>query len=127
MAKNRHDARKKRARRVRYKVSSVRGSRYRLSVFRSARHIYAQVIDDDQGKTILSSSTLDKDVKANLTDLEKRSSGGNRAAATLVGQKIAEKALAADIKQVIFDRGGYLFHGRTRELAEAARAGGLEF
>jgi large subunit ribosomal protein L18 len=91
--------------------------RPRLCVFRSARHIYAQVIDDLDGKTIVSASTLDTD----------GAKGANKGAAEAIGKEIAKRALAKNIKSVVFDRNGYLYHGRVKALADAARAGGLEF
>src|SRR6266404_5539791 len=103
-------------RRIRRKV---RGSteRPRLAVYRSLNHIYAQVIDDEKSQTLASASTTEKDLRG--------SSGGNVAAAKRVGQAIAERALSAGIDQVVFDRGGYLYHGRVRALTDAARAAGL--
>src|SRR5258708_7673124 len=97
----------------------VRGSteRPRLAVYRSLNHIYAQVIDDEKSRTLASASTTEKDLRG--------SSGGNVAAAKRVGQAIAERALSAGIDQVVFDRGGYLYHGRVRALTDAARAAGL--
>jgi large subunit ribosomal protein L18 len=98
----------------------LRGSteRPRLAVFRSLAHIYAQIIDDSQGKTIVSASTADK---AN------RTSGGNLAAAKAIGKVVAERAKEQGITKVVFDRGGYQYHGRVKALADAARAAGLEF
>ena len=93
--------------------------RPRLTVFRSSRHVYAQVIDDLLGVTLVSASTMEKDGKAD--------NGGNRSAATEVGKRLAERASAAGISQVVFDRNGYLYHGRVKALAEAAREGGLRF
>jgi large subunit ribosomal protein L18 len=90
-------------------------------VFRSGRHIYAQVIDDSQGKTLAAASSLDKDVKTKLK------SGSDTAAAAEVGKLVAERAAAAGVKAVVFDRGGYLFHGRVKALADAAREAGLQF
>ena len=97
----------------------VRGSteRPRLAVYRSLNHIYAQIIDDYQGQTIVSASTTEKDLRG--------SSGGNVEAARRVGQAIAERALAKGIEEVVFDRGGYLYHGRIKALTDAARAAGL--
>lgn len=119
MARDRQEARKIRAARVRYKLRQVSAGRLRLSIFRSSKHTYAQVIDDSSGKTLVSASTLEmKDEIKN---------GGNIEAATAVGKRIAEKALAANIQQVVFDRGGYIYHGRTKALADAAREGGLDF
>ena len=101
----------------------IRGSsdRPRLNVFRSSNHIYAQVIDDDQGRTLAFASTVDKEFRQNNPN------GGNLAAAEVVGSQIAKRATDLGIKKVVYDRGGYLFHGRVKMLAEAARAGGLEF
>ncbi len=95
--------------------------RLRLSVFRSSRHIYAQVIDDTQGITLAAASTLDADVKGTLK------TGADREAAAAVGRLIAERAKAKGIEAVVFDRGGYLYHGRVKALADAAREGGLQF
>ena len=108
---------KKRQTRTRVRIGS-NGSRPRLSVFRSGKHIYAQVIDDTQAITVASASTAEKESGAN---------GYNVDAAAGVGKKIAERALAKGVKQVMFDRGGYIYHGRVKALAEAAREGGLEF
>ena len=106
--------------RVRKKIRGS-GDRPRLNVFRSASHIYAQVIDDDQGRTLASASTVDKEIR------EQNRNGGNLAAARVVGSRIAERASRLGIKRVVYDRGGYLFHGRVKALADAARKGGLEF
>jgi large subunit ribosomal protein L18 len=97
----------------------VKGStdRPRLAIYRSLNHIYAQVIDDKQGQTLVSASTTEKDLRGN--------SGGNLDAARRVGQAIAERAIAKGIEQVVFDRGGYLYHGRIKALTDAARAAGL--
>lgn len=95
--------------------------RPRLNVYRSLNHIYAQVIDDTVGKTLVSASTLDKDIK------DKLSSTGNKEAARVVGKVVAERALKKGIETVVFDRGGYIYHGRVKELAEGAREGGLKF
>jgi large subunit ribosomal protein L18 len=109
----------RRRRRVRTALHGVSSGKPRLSVHRSGRHIYAQVIDDAAGKTVASASTLDKDLKgkANAT----------RDGAAAVGKAIAERAKKAGISAVVFDRGGFLFHGRVKALADAAREGGLEF
>ncbi len=107
----------KRHLRVRAKVSGT-PEVPRLNVFRSEKNIYAQVIDDVNGVTLASASSLDKSIEGN---------GGNKAAAEAVGKLVAERALAKGIKTVVFDRGGYLFHGRVAELAKGAREGGLEF
>ncbi len=105
------------------KKKKVQGTpeRPRVSVFRSARHIYAQIIDDSRGHTLVSASTLEAEVQAALEGKDKSGQ------AAVVGEVLARRALAAGIKQVVFDRGGYLYHGRVKSLAEAARAGGLEF
>ena len=107
--------------RVRYRISRVGKGRPRLSVFRSSRHIYAQIIDDAQSRTLAAASSLEKDLRAGLK------TGADRAAAAAVGKLIAERAKAAGITAVVFDRGGYLFHGRVKALADAAREGGLTF
>jgi large subunit ribosomal protein L18 len=106
--------------RVRKKISGT-STRPRLNVFRSLNHIYAQVIDDKVGSTIVSASTLDGSLKGKVKN------GGNKEAAKTVGQLIAKRALAAGIQEVVFDRGGYLYHGRVKELAEGAREEGLKF
>lgn len=111
---------RRRKRRVRKKVSGT-SERPRLTVFRSHKHIYAQVIDDAAGRTIASASSMDGSLRQRL------SHGGNREAATAVGETVAAVAAEAGVKQVVFDRNGYPYHGRVRELAEAARKGGLEF
>ena len=113
----------RRQRRKRHIRRSVIGSagRPRLTVFRSHKNIAAQIIDDSVGKTLVSASTRDKSLRDNV------SYGGNRGAASVVGSALAERAVEAGIKQVVFDRNGYAFHGRVKELAEAARKGGLEF
>ncbi|HEY3298345.1 MAG TPA: 50S ribosomal protein L18 [Armatimonadota bacterium] len=102
---------------------NVAGSieRPRLNIYRSLNNIYAQVIDDDQGKTLVSASTLDKEIKGGAK------SGGNKEAAKAVGSLLAKRAQEAGVKQVVFDRGGYQYHGRVQAVAEAAREGGLEF
>jgi large subunit ribosomal protein L18 len=107
--------------RVRYRISRVGGARPRLSVFRSSRHIYAQVIDDAAGRTLCAASSLEKTLRESLK------AGGDKAAAAAVGKLIAERAKAAGVTAVVFDRGGYLFHGRIKALADAAREGGLNF
>ena len=109
----------RRRRRVRTALRSRASGKPRLSVHRSGKHIYAQVIDDGAGKTLASASTLDKDLKgkANAT----------RDGAAAVGKAIAERAKKAGVSSVVFDRGGFLFHGRVKALADAAREGGLEF
>jgi large subunit ribosomal protein L18 len=95
--------------------------RARLSVFRSSKHIYAQIIDDTKGATVAAASSVDKDLKARLK------TGANIDAAKEVGKLVAERAVKAGVKEVVFDRGGYLFHGRVKALAEGAREGGLSF
>ena len=109
----------KRRQRVRTALKANGGGRPRLSIHRSGRHIYAQIIDDAAGKTVASASTLDKDIKAKT--------GATVDAAVAVGKAVAERAKKAGIGQVVFDRGGFLFHGRVKALADAAREGGLEF
>ena len=113
---------KRRKARVRAKIKSVSSPlRHRLSVFRSNSHIYAQVIDDREGKTLVAASTLDKDLRSRVKNC------GNKEASAEVGKLIAARALSQGINSVVFDRGGYLFHGRVLELANAAREAGLEF
>jgi large subunit ribosomal protein L18 len=107
--------------RVRRSLKSAAGGRPRLSVFRSSKQIYAQVIDDDRGHTLAAASSLEKDARGKLK------TGANKEAAAEVGRMIAERAVEAGVKQVIFDRGSYLYHGRVKALADAAREGGLEF
>jgi large subunit ribosomal protein L18 len=106
--------------RVRIKVSGT-PERPRLCVYRSLGHIYAQVIDDRSGKTLVSASSVDSETKKNL----KR--GGNIAAAKVIGKAVAERAKAAGVSKVVFDRGGYKYHGRVKALADAAREAGLQF
>lgn len=109
----------KRRQRVRTALRAKGSIRPRLSVHRSGRHIYAQVIDDAAGRTLASASTLDKDVRG--------TAGATSAAAAEVGKRVAERASAAGVTKVVFDRGGFLFHGRVKALADAAREAGLEF
>jgi large subunit ribosomal protein L18 len=116
----RNKARQRRHLRVRKKISGT-AERPRLSVFRSAKHIYAQLIDDDRGVTLVSASTLDKELAGQIKN------GGNVEAARKVGELLAKRAVAKGVVKVVFDRGGYLYHGRIRALAEAAREAGLEF
>ncbi len=111
----------RRAARVRRHLKAVANGRPRLSIYRSSKQIYAQVIDDAQGITVCAASTLEKDVRGALK------TGADMKAAETVGKLVAERAVKAGIKQVVFDRGGYLFHGRVKALADAARTGGLEF
>jgi large subunit ribosomal protein L18 len=115
------DALDRRKARVRRALRAAANGRPRLSVFRSSKQIYVQVIDDAQGKTLASASSLDKDVRSDLK------TGADVAAAQVVGKLVAERAKAAGVTQVIFDRSGYLYHGRVKALADAAREGGLEF
>jgi large subunit ribosomal protein L18 len=112
--------RKKRHLRVRKNVSGV-AERPRLNVFRSLNHIYAQIINDKTGTTLVSASTMDKEIASGLEY------GGNIEAAKLVGAAVAKRALAQGITKVVFDRGGYIYHGRVAALAQAAREAGLEF
>lgn len=115
-----HKARERRRRRVRMKLSGT-SERPRLSVFRSLDNIYAQVIDDVQGRTLASASSLDKDLRSEMSDKTKKEQ------AELVGKTVAERAKAAGIETVVFDRGGFLYHGRVKALADGARDGGLKF
>ncbi|TVR99273.1 MAG: 50S ribosomal protein L18 [Rhodospirillales bacterium] len=118
---SKHELFSRRARRTRYRLRERGQGRPRLSVFRSSKHIYAQVIDDVAGRTLVAASTLDRQLQGKLDK------GSDRDAAKSVGRLVAERALAAGIADVVFDRGGYRFHGRVRALAEAAREGGLKF
>ena len=116
--KGAEDRRKARIRRA---IRRAANGRPRLSVFRSSKQIYAQVIDDAAGRTLASASTMEKDLRGSLK------TGADMTAATEVGKLVAERASAAGVTAVVFDRSGYLYHGRVKALAEAARAGGLEF
>jgi large subunit ribosomal protein L18 len=107
--------------RVRRSLKKVANGRPRLSIFRSSKQIYAQIIDDGKGQTLVSASTIENDLKGSLK------TGADTAAAAAVGKLVAERAIAAGVKQVVFDRGGYQYHGRVKALADAAREGGLEF
>ncbi len=109
----------RRRRRVRTALKARASGKPRLSVHRSGRHIYAQVIDDTAGKTLAAASTLDKELKGKT--------GATRDGAAQVGKTLAERAKKAGVSRVVFDRGGFLFHGRVKALADAAREGGLEF
>jgi large subunit ribosomal protein L18 len=120
MTTNANELFDRRQRRVRSRIVRQAGGRLRLSVFRSSRHIYAQVIDDAQRRT-LAAASLDKGLRASLKH------GADKAAAAAVGKLLAERAKAAGVTAVVFDRGGYLFHGRVKALADAAREGGLQF
>ena len=113
--------RDRRKRRLRYQIKIKSGGRVRLSVHRSGQHIYAQVIDDAAGKTLAAASTLEKPMREQLK------TGANRDAASAVGKLVAERAIAAGVKEVVFDRGPYLYHGRVKALADGAREGGLSF
>ena len=117
----RAEARLKRKKRVRTKVQGT-PQRPRLSVFRTARHIYAQIIDDTGAQTLVDASSVSKELRPMI-----QGKGGNKAGAALVGEFIAKRASGKGIKQVIFDRNGFLYHGRVKTLAEAARQHGLEF
>jgi large subunit ribosomal protein L18 len=107
--------------RVRSKLRSTANGRVRLSIFRSSRHIYAQLIDDAAGRTLAAASSLDAGLRGSLK------TGADKAAATAVGKLIAERAKEKGVERVVFDRGGYLFHGRVKALADGAREGGLQF
>ena len=118
---SRKDTLVRRANRVRRQIKAVANGRPRLSVHRSSKNIYAQVIDDVAGKTVASASTLDTDLRSSLK------TGADAAAAAAVGKLIAERAVKAGVKDVVFDRGAFIYHGRIKALAEAAREGGLNF
>jgi large subunit ribosomal protein L18 len=111
----------RRQKRVRGALRRVAGDRPRLTVFRSSQHIYAQVIDDKSGHTVAAASSLDKTLREQLK------TGADTAAAGLVGKLVAERARSAGVEKVVFDRGAYLYHGRVKALADAAREGGLKF
>ena len=115
------DLQQRRRERLRFQLRRKASGRARLSVFRSSQHIYAQVIDDAEGRTIAAASSLDRNLRTELK------TGADKAAAAAVGKLVAERALAAGITEVVFDRGAYLYHGRVKALAEAAREGGLAF
>ncbi|MBN8875315.1 MAG: 50S ribosomal protein L18 [Rhodospirillales bacterium] len=115
------DLRDRRRERLRFQLRQKANGRPRLSVFRSSKNIYAQVIDDAQGRTVAAASTLDASLKEALK------TGADKAAAAAVGKLVAERALAAGVTKVVFDRGSYLYHGRVKALADAAREGGLDF
>lgn len=118
---NSNTAFERRRDRVRRSIKKAANGRPRLSIFRSSKQIYAQIIDDGKGHTIVSASTIESDLKGSLK------TGADTAAAAAVGKLVAERALAAGVKEVVFDRGGYMYHGRVKALADAAREGGLEF
>lgn len=119
MALKPRDAQAKRSQRTRTRLRKLANGRPRLSVFRSSKHIYAQVIDDARGVTLAAASTLDE-----AAGVDK---GSNKDAAAAVGRQVAERAKAAGVEAVVFDRGGYLYHGRVKALADAAREAGLNF
>jgi large subunit ribosomal protein L18 len=120
MSQETREARKRRHIRVRRKLAGT-SERPRLNVFRSLKHIYAQVIDDVDGRTLASASTVDADLVTDMSGKTKKQQ------AAAVGKAVAERAMAAGVTQVVFDRGGYLYHGRIQALAEGAREGGLKF
>ncbi|HEX5999189.1 MAG TPA: 50S ribosomal protein L18 [Hyphomicrobiaceae bacterium] len=111
----------RRTRRVRRDLKANAGGKPRLSVHRSSMHIYAQLIDDTQGRTVAAASTLEKDMRGKLK------TGADKAAAAEVGKLLAERAIGAGISEVVFDRGGFKYHGRIKALADGAREGGLKF
>ena len=119
MAKLTQEQRRKR--RVRQALQKASGGRPRLSVFRSSENIYAQIIDDTAGRTLAAASSLEKDLRGALK------TGANKDAAKAVGKLVAERAMKAGVKEVVFDRGAYIYHGRIKALADAAREGGLSF
>jgi len=123
MAFDRQDLFERRKKRTRYKLRKVSGDRPRLSVFRSSKHIYAQVIDDAKGVTVAAASTLDEEAKKSL----EKGKGTDTAAAAVVGKLVAERAKKAGVTDVVFDRGGYIYHGRVKALGDAARESGLKF
>jgi large subunit ribosomal protein L18 len=112
---------KRRQMRNRAQLRRKANGRPRLSVFRSSKHIYAQVIDDAEGRTLVAASSLDKDLKGRIK------TGADKSAAEEVGSLVAERAKAAGLAEVVFDRGGYIYHGRVKALADAARDAGLKF
>ena len=118
---SRKEALARRANRVRRQIKAVANGRPRLSVHRSSKNIYAQVIDDAAGKTLAAASTLDKDLRGSLK------TGADTAAAALVGKLVAERASKAGVTEVVFDRGAFIYHGRIKALADAARESGLTF
>jgi large subunit ribosomal protein L18 len=121
MAKSTPSTTDRRKARVRRAIAANAGGRPRLSVFRSSKQIYAQVIDDEKGRTLASASTLEKAMREQLK------TGATVEAARLVGKELAERAKKAGVGKVVFDRGGYIYHGRVKALAEGAREGGLDF
>ena len=123
MALSREELFERRKRRARYKLRKVSGGQPRLSVFRSSKHIYAQVIDDVKGVTIAAASTMDEETKKALA----KGKGSDKDAAAVVGKLVAQRAKKAGVTAVVFDRGGYIYHGRVKALGDAAREGGLKF
>ncbi|MEW6712617.1 MAG: 50S ribosomal protein L18 [Candidatus Riflebacteria bacterium] len=119
MKNNKKEMRQRRHARSRFHLSGT-AQKPRLAVFRSLKHIYAQIIDDETGKTLITASSLDKELRSTVN-------GGNKSGAKQIGQKVAEKAMAKGITCVVFDRGGFQYHGRVKELAEGARSAGLKF
>jgi large subunit ribosomal protein L18 len=115
------DRTERRTAKVRRTVRRAAGNRVRLSVFRSSKHIYAQIIDDSKGETVASASSLEKDMRTMLK------TGANTEAAKAIGKRVAERAASKGVERVVFDRGGYLYHGRVKALADGAREGGLKF
>ncbi|MGE0418742.1 MAG: 50S ribosomal protein L18 [Acetobacteraceae bacterium] len=115
------DLRNRRRERLRFQLRQKSIGRPRLSVFRSSKNIYAQIIDDAEGRTLAAASSLDKSLRETLK------TGADKAAAAAVGKLVAERALAAGVTEVVFDRGAYMYHGRVKALADAAREGGLAF
>ena len=115
------DLKARRQARLRYQLRQKSAGRPRLSVFRSGKHIYAQIIDDAQGRTLAAASSIEKALKPELK------TGADKDAAAAVGKLVAERAVAAGVTKVVFDRGAYLYHGRVKALADAAREGGLAF
>jgi large subunit ribosomal protein L18 len=116
-----NELQQRRRTRLRFQLRRKSVGRPRLSVFRSGKHIYAQVIDDSAGRTLAAASSLDRQLREQLK------TGADKDAASAVGKLVAERALAAGVSNVVFDRGSYLYHGRVKALAEAAREGGLSF
>jgi large subunit ribosomal protein L18 len=123
MALKRNTLFERRQKRTRFKLRQVSNDKPRLSVFRSSKHIYAQVIDDMKGVTIASASTLEDEAKKALD----KGKSTDKAAAALIGKLVAQRAVKAGITDVVFDRGGYIYHGRVKALGDAAREGGLKF
>jgi len=123
MALKRNKLFERRQKRTRFKLRKVSNDKPRLSVFRSSKHIYAQVIDDLKGVTIAQASTLEEAAQKAL----EKGKGADKAAAAIIGKLVAQRAVEKGIKDVVFDRGGYIYHGRVKALGDAAREGGLNF